>query len=489
MKKIAVASILACSALGTICAALALRTEPPPQRAASPVEARGRLLDWSGRPLTASEDRWQPVLDLDALRRNDRPAQLELLAELAKRLGLAPERLLAIAADAGGAARELPVRLRAYEKERVAAWVERARPAEERPVVRFIRKPIRTYPEGAALAPVVGITNIDGDGIEGLELQHDAVLRRGGDVRVSIEAQKQRRVADALAEAMAEHELAEAEAVVVELATQRVAAMVSLPAYDPADWAHRFGPNLRLKPVTDVFQPGPLLQPFLLHGVFAAEMPERESLESAFVEARADAGVAMARALGRGGVVMALKDGGLAVPMRVDFPGGVSALLNRGATSDALLREFGNGQAVAMSLLEYATSLAGILTGTPPAAVTLAADGELAGAAGRAAANVARGRALQGALVKRARIAGHDLLADFGGVWASYRERVKDGDGARRGVVALFAPAREPRYLVVVKTRPRGADVTADELCAVGKTVIAVVDPQSAPTLGTFASE
>jgi hypothetical protein len=469
-------------------AALLLRTAAPTPPPASPVEGRGRLLDYSGTPLTSVAMRWQAFLDLRGVHALGPSLAAQFATELASQLRVDEERMRELALRGSGSERRIAGYMEDLAVERVSQWLDASQWRRNPRLVRFVRQPIRTYPESAWMAPVVGITNVDGDGIEGLELQLDKVLRDGADVRISVEIDKQRAITYRLAEAVHGYELDEVGAVAIELRSGRVAAMVSLPSYDPDDLPNRHGANMRLKPVTDVFQPGPLLQPFLLYGVLSADLPERDALSRKFVAGQEEAGIEMARVLGRGGIMLALKRSRLIEPMEVDFPGRANALVRRDATTDALLQEFGNGEAVAMSLLRYSTSLAGILTGYSPTPTTLAdlvkrAPTESAAIEGTPAIwtdETDLAADMRGELIKRARISSGDLLADFGGAWAVYRERAKEGDGVRRGVLALFAPAADPRYLLVLNARSSNEELTADALLRIGTDTMSTISPTTA---------
>jgi cell division protein FtsI (penicillin-binding protein 3) len=147
----------------------------------------------------------------------------------------------------------------------------------------------RFYPEGGVMAHVVGFTNIEDHGIEGMELAHDAELsgqpgsRRvikdrlgrivedvktvvppvdGQDLSLSIDAGVQFDTYSALKKAMEEHQAKSAAAIVVDARTGEVLAMVNLPTYDPNDREDRKGPALRNRVITDTFEPGSIMKPF-----------------------------------------------------------------------------------------------------------------------------------------------------------------------------------------------------------------------------------
>lgn len=147
----------------------------------------------------------------------------------------------------------------------------------------------RYYPEGEAAAHVVGFTDIDGAGQEGVELAYDPVLRGvpgakqvirdrlgrsvedvqnvrspkpGQDVYLTIDLRLQSLAYRALKAAVAHHRATAGSVVVVEAHTGEIHAMVNQPSYNPNDPAKRSGPATRNRAVTDVFEPGSTVKPF-----------------------------------------------------------------------------------------------------------------------------------------------------------------------------------------------------------------------------------
>lgn len=147
----------------------------------------------------------------------------------------------------------------------------------------------RSYPEGDMTAHIVGFTNIDGRGVEGVELTFDELLsgqpgsRRvikdrlgrviedvqavvppvhGQDLYLSIDAGLQFDAYSALRKAMDEHQAKAAAGVVLDVQTGEILALVNLPTYDPNKRDERKGPALRNRVITDTFEPGSIMKPF-----------------------------------------------------------------------------------------------------------------------------------------------------------------------------------------------------------------------------------
>ncbi len=146
----------------------------------------------------------------------------------------------------------------------------------------------RYYPFGASFAHVVGFTNAEEQGAEGLELVHDVQLRAtpgrarvvvdrrnqpvsqreiaealpGRDLQLSLDAGIQAIVHSALMAAMQEHRPKAAAAVVIDPQTGEVLAMANQPAFDPNNRRGLNPDTVRNRVVTDAFEPGSTMKAF-----------------------------------------------------------------------------------------------------------------------------------------------------------------------------------------------------------------------------------
>jgi cell division protein FtsI (penicillin-binding protein 3) len=159
------------------------------------------------------------------------------------------------------------------------------------PGVYFLPEVKRSYPQGPITAHLVGFTNIENNGIEGIEKHYEerlsgvngnrTVLRDrlgrvvqdlythspaqdGENVRLTIDSQVQYLSYQALKKAVEHHQADSGGAVVIDTQTGEILSMVSYPSYDPNDRMARKGALLRNRAVTDVFEPGSIIKPLVV---------------------------------------------------------------------------------------------------------------------------------------------------------------------------------------------------------------------------------
>jgi cell division protein FtsI (penicillin-binding protein 3) len=239
--------------------------------------SRGMIVDRNGEPLAVSS----PVESLWANPRELLPHP-EQIVELSEALGAEPgllEARLAQRAD-----REF-VYLRRHMNPDLAAEVL----AREFPGVYSQREFRRFYPQGEVMAHVLGFTNIDDRGQEGLELAFDDWLtgtpgakrvirdRRGRivenvdliraaapgrDLRLSVDRRIQYLAYRELKAALQEHGASSGSVVILDVASGGILAMVNQPSYNPNSRDGMDPSNQRNRAVTDVFEPGSVLKTF-----------------------------------------------------------------------------------------------------------------------------------------------------------------------------------------------------------------------------------
>ncbi len=104
------------------------------------------------------------------------------------------------------------------------------------PGIYFRRTERRIYPHGVEAAHILGLTDVDGNGIAGIERQFDRALRSGGEpVALSIDLRLQAMLRQELVATVADFRALGAAGVVLDVHTGEILALVSLPDFDPND--------------------------------------------------------------------------------------------------------------------------------------------------------------------------------------------------------------------------------------------------------------
>jgi cell division protein FtsI (penicillin-binding protein 3) len=91
----------------------------------------------------------------------------------------------------------------------------------------------RVYPHGRAAAHILGFTDVDGQGIAGVERQFDGLLRGGDALALSIDVRVQAILREELLAAMREFSAVGAAGLVLDADSGETLALVSLPDFDP----------------------------------------------------------------------------------------------------------------------------------------------------------------------------------------------------------------------------------------------------------------
>jgi cell division protein FtsI (penicillin-binding protein 3) len=149
----------------------------------------------------------------------------------------------------------------------------------------------RQYPEGEAAAHVVGFTNVEDNGQEGIELLYNSTLLgragsrqvikdrlgqsveqvgesvppvAGQDVHLSLDTKVQFFAYQKLRDAVVNNRAQAGSIVVLDAHTGEVLALANYPSYNPEKRVNLTGSQLRNRALTDTFEPGSVIKPFTI---------------------------------------------------------------------------------------------------------------------------------------------------------------------------------------------------------------------------------
>jgi len=240
---------------------------------------RGRIFDRNGLILASSvvaPSIWAIPEDIE----RDDPAVKAKLRQVAKLLGMQQKDFDKKLAD----------------EDKTFVWIQRQ---VDEPIAKQIaaldikglyqRKEYkRQYPEGEAAAHVVGFTNVEDHGQEGIELAFDKELagkagsRRvikdrlgravegvgdqippldGKDIQLSLDSKVQFFAYQKLRDAVTAHKAKAGSVVVLDAVTGEVLALANYPSYVPDKRQNLTGEQLRNRALTDTFEPGSTMKP------------------------------------------------------------------------------------------------------------------------------------------------------------------------------------------------------------------------------------
>ena len=243
---------------------------------------RGRILDRNGLILASSVPAasiWAIPEDVD----QDKPEVRAKLKELARLMGMPLAELQRKLAD----------------EDKTFVWIRRQLDwdigqqiaALDIPGIYQRKEYKRQYPEGESAAHVVGFTNVEDKGQEGMELAFNDLLagragsRRvikdrmgrvvegvgevvppmdGRDMQLSIDSKVQFFAYQKLRDQVIAHKAKAGSVVVLDAVTGEVLALANYPSYSPDKRQNLTGEQLRNRAMTDTFEPGSTMKPFTI---------------------------------------------------------------------------------------------------------------------------------------------------------------------------------------------------------------------------------
>ncbi len=171
--------------------------------------------------------------------------------------------------------------------------------ALELPGINIQREYRRYYPASEVTGHLVGFTNIDDKGQEGLELAMNHWLegeagaklilkdrlgrsieniesirppRHGKDLRLSIDLRLQYLAYRTLKAAVKKHNASSGSIVILNVQTGEVLAMANQPTYNPNDRSQFFAARYRNRAITDIFEPGSSIKPFIIAAALESDL-------------------------------------------------------------------------------------------------------------------------------------------------------------------------------------------------------------------------
>ncbi len=376
----------------------------------------------------------------------------------------------------------------------------------------------RYYPAGEMAAHVVGMTNIDDLGLEGIELSYDAHLRGrpgrktvlknrrgetiedleflaapdfGDDPTLSLDLRLQFMAYRELKAAVAGNHARSGSLVMLDARTGEVLALVNEPSYNPNDLAHASREGMRNRAVTDAYEPGSTIKPFTVLAALGTQRwrpdtaidtaPGYFRVGSKLVQDPIDRGViTLSQALQKSSQVGIAKVA-LDLPPRAVFEvlgrAGVGEFIGTGLPGEIAgrLSDQGLDNPVVRTTLAYGYGLAVSPLQLAQGYLTLAAGGERLPVGilkadrpvqsrpvfdpdlARSVVEMMEGVTLSGGTAPRAQVPGYRIAGKTG---TSRKVGPQGYDDERH--VALFAgiaPVSDPRFVMVVVINEPGGSV------------------------------
>lgn len=281
----------------------AVRTESIPA-------TRGMILDRNGEPLAVSTPTWTVIANPRALWALDTVPAGALDPSKERKTA---EKEISRLAEAMGVGRAWLEERFEVNRDKGFMYLKRQIPPHEAEAiidagvvgVSKIKEYKRFYPAGEVAAQVVGFTNIDDKGQEGIELAYDQALQgkpgklsyvkdlkgniisllgqevpeqAGENIELSIDMRLQYLAYRELKAAVTEQRATSASAVILDVRTGEILAMVNQPSYNPNDRSDLEYDQLRNRAVIDLFEPGSTMKPFSVTAAMRSGQYTTESI-------------------------------------------------------------------------------------------------------------------------------------------------------------------------------------------------------------------
>lgn len=243
---------------------LRVQKEPP---------TRGMISDRNGQPIAISTPVESIWMHPATILKQEKEYSYKKLTQL---LGMTRQELIA-------KAEKRKARQFVYLKRHLSPQVAKEILALDVPGVNSEREYKRYYPSGPVMGHVLGFTNIDNEGQEGLELAYDDALkgqagstqvlrdkvghvveyveqlarvRHGDDIALSLDTRIQYLAYRHLQAAVKRHNATSASLVALDAKTGEILSMISMPDFNPNDRSDLKSTQFRNRSITDSYEPG-----------------------------------------------------------------------------------------------------------------------------------------------------------------------------------------------------------------------------------------
>lgn len=161
----------------------------------------------------------------------------------------------------------------------------------------------RYYPSGEVSAHLVGMTGIDGHGLEGVERSYDQWLsgepgkrifrkdrhgrvvenialnkcKKGKDLTLTVDQRLQTLAYRTVMQAMVDYRAHSASAVLLDIKRSSILAMVNAPSYNPNNRSNLVSSQMRNRVITDIVEPGSTVKPFVVLSALANGIADRDT--------------------------------------------------------------------------------------------------------------------------------------------------------------------------------------------------------------------
>ena len=242
---------------------------------------RGAILDRHGKELATTVAAYSLYADPSLIKKS----QLKSLShKLARELKLPQHKVLKKLSASKKRFVWLQRRLSGTQMKKIKSWQHKA--------LAFIEEPRRIYPNDFVLSQVLGFVGADGIGLEGLEFEHDDILRgthrslslqkdargrplvvngqvlsqnpEGSHLTLTLDRELQFTLEKYLVEGVKKHRAHSAIGVVLDAQTSAVLAMAHAPLYNTNKATSYKAWQRRARVVTDMFEPGSTFKIFTL---------------------------------------------------------------------------------------------------------------------------------------------------------------------------------------------------------------------------------